>query len=126
MNAGTMMKYKDWVVVGDVLNESKYASRILRALKNADYNTSGVNPRVESDEVYKSLKDVPFKIDIVDLCINPRNGIEIVKEAKELGIDKIMIQPGAESNEILNYCRENNIEAVQDCALVQLRKIGKL
>lgn len=126
MNAGTMMDYKNWVVVGDVLNESKYASRILRALKNADYNTSGVNPRVESDEACKALKDVPYKIDIVDLCINPRNGIEIVKEAKELGIDKIMIQPGAESNEILNYCRENNIEAVQDCALVQLRKIGKL
>lgn len=126
MNAGTMMEYKNWVVVGDVLNESKYASRILRALNNADYNTSGVNPRVESNEAYKALKDVPFKIDIVDLCINPRNGIEIVKETKELGIDKIMIQPGAESNEILSYCRENNIEAVQDCALVQLRKIGKL
>ena len=45
-----------------------------------------------------------------------------MKEAEELGIKYVLIQPGAESNEILNYCKENSITAFEDCALVQLRK----
>ena len=47
----------------------------------------------------------------------------MVQEAKELGIDKILIQPGAESEEIINYCKENSIEAVEGCALVELSRL---
>mgnify|MGYP003297504316 CR=1 FL=1 len=64
-----------------------------------------------------------FDIDVIDLCINPKLGLEFIKEAKELGIKNVLIQPGAESDEILEYCKENNINAIEDCALVQLRSI---
>lgn len=33
------------------------------------------------------------------------------------------VQPGAESEEILTYCRENNINVIENCALVQLRSL---
>jgi len=46
-----------------------------------------------------------------------------VKQAKELGIDKVLIQPGAETIEILDYCRENGITAIEGCALVELSKL---
>lgn len=115
-----MLDYKNWIVVGSVTNKMKYAYKILFSLKNAGYTVKGVNPRAKEDEVCKSLSEVDYKIDVLDLCINPKVGIGIVKEAKELGIDKVLIQPGAESEEILNYCKENNITAVQGCALVEL------
>ena len=120
MKASEMLDYKNWAVVGSVTNNTKYAYKILFALKNAGYVVTGVNPRAKEDEICKSLSEVDYKIDVLDLCINPKVGIEIVKEAKELGIDKILIQPGAESEEILNYCKENDITAVQGCALVEL------
>lgn len=120
MEVSEFFSYKNWVVVGDVLNESKYASRIYHKFKNSGYNVAGVNPREKSDELYKSLREVPFKIEAIDLCINPTLGINIVKEARELSIDKILIQPGAESKEILDYCRSNKINAIENCALVQL------
>lgn len=120
MEAKEFFNYKNWVVAGDVLNEYKYAYRILNRLVGAGYNTAGVNPRTNSDKIYKSLIEVPFQIEVIDLCINPINGIEIVKEAKNIGIDKILIQPGAESSEILSYCRENGIEAIEGCVLVEL------
>ncbi|KYH34586.1 hypothetical protein CLTEP_15140 [Clostridium tepidiprofundi DSM 19306] len=120
MKASEMLDYKNWAVVGSVTNNMKYAYKILFALKNSGYTVKGVNPRAKEDEICKSLSEVDYKIDVLDLCINPKVGIEIVKEAKELGIDKILIQPGAESEEILNYCKENNITAVQGCALVEL------
>ncbi|WP_138205208.1 CoA-binding protein [Haloimpatiens lingqiaonensis] len=120
MVASELLNYKNWVVVGDVINQSKYAYRILDKLKSKGFKVVGVHPKKEGEGVYKSLKDVPFQIEVIDLCINPALGLEILKEAKSLIINKVLIQPGAESEEILNYCRENNIIAIEDCALVQL------
>lgn len=120
MNAQELLNYKNWVVVGDVLNPSKYAYRILNSLKQADFNTEGVKPNDRTGELYKSLKEVPYTIDVIDLCINPGLGINIVKEASELKISKVLIQPGAESDEIIEYCKNNNIIAIEGCALVEL------
>lgn len=120
MNANELMKYKNWIVVGDVLNSSKYAYKILNALKESGYNVFGVNPRGKSEDIYLKLSDVKYKIEVIDLCINPLIGIEILKEAKNLGIDKVLIQPGAGSMEILDYCKRNNITAMEGCALVEL------
>jgi predicted CoA-binding protein len=122
LKASEFLEYKNWVVVGDVLNRLKYAHKILSSLKDAGFNVVGVNPSVDSGEAYKSLKDTPYKIEVLDLCIHPSKGIKIIQEAHELKIDKILIQPGADSPEILSFCRDNGIEAIEGCALVELRK----
>lgn len=120
MNAGELLNYKNWVVVGDVLNGEKYAYKIFNDLKGAAFNVSGVNPRDSSGKAYKTLKEVPYKVDVIDLCINPISGLKIIEEAIELGIDKILIQPGAESEEILSLCKNKGIIAIEGCALVEL------
>lgn len=123
MEAHELMSLKNWVVIGDVLNSSKYAYKILKSLKDAGYNASGINPRDTSGEAYKSLQEVPYGIEVIDLCINPVTGLQLVKEAKELGIKNILIQPGAESREILEFCKDNGITAIEGCALVELSRI---
>ncbi|WP_160680339.1 CoA-binding protein [Clostridium sp. C8-1-8] len=120
MDAKDFMDYDNWVVVGDVENNDKYASKILAKFSDHGYNVSGVNPRSTVEYGYKSIKEVPYEVEAIDLCINPKSGIEVIKEAKDLGIKHVLIQPGAESPEILNYCKDNGIEAVEGCALVAL------
>lgn len=120
MQAQELLNYNNWVVIGDVLNSSKYASRILSSLKSENFNVEGINPRDTTGGVYQSLKDVNYKIDVVDLCINPISGLTILREVKELGIDKVLIQPGAESEDIIEYCNRNGITAIKGCALVEL------
>ncbi|MGH4052845.1 MAG: CoA-binding protein [Clostridium sp.] len=122
MKANEFLQYKNWVVVGDVLNRFKYAYKILSSLREADFNVVGLNPSVKNEEAYKSLADIPYKIDILNLCINPIKGIKILQDAHKLKIDKVLIQPGAESSEILDFCRQNGIEAIEGCTLVELRK----
>lgn len=120
VEAQDLLNYKNWAVAGDVLNSSKYAYRIVNSLIQAGFNAQGVNPRDETGTVYKSLKEVSGGIEVLDLCIHPLKGIGIVKEAHELNIDNILIQPGAESQEILEYCRTNGMTAIEGCALVEL------
>lgn len=122
MVASEFLNYKNWVVVGSVANNQKYAFRILNCLKDDGFNVAGVNPKSTEGGSYKSLVEVPFSIDVLDLCINPALGINIVKEANKLGIDKILIQPGAESDEIFNFCNNNGINFVEGCALVELSR----
>ncbi|WP_297522513.1 CoA-binding protein [uncultured Clostridium sp.] len=110
---------KNWVVIGDVLNESKYASKILRKFKEHSYTVSGVHPR-GGDNIYTNLSQVPYKIEAIDLCINSIKGLEYLKEAKILDIKYVLIQPGASSDEIIEYCKENNITVVLECALISL------
>ena len=52
--------------------------------------------------------------------ISPSIGIEVVKEACALGIDKIFIQPGAGSREIKDYCKEKGVKVYEGCVLVEL------
>lgn len=122
MDIKELIKLKNWVVIGDVGNESKYACKILNKFNEKGYKVSGVHPK-GGEEIYKTIKEVPHEIDAIDLCINSKLGIEYLKEAKSLGIKNVLIQPGAESEEILAYCIENGINAIENCALVQLRNL---
>ncbi len=123
MEINELFEYKNWAVIGSVTKENKYAYKVKKALEKANFTTFGIYPTDKTGVSFKSLSDVTEKIDCIDLCINPKFGIDFIKEAKKLGIDKVLIQPGAESEEILTYCKENNITAIEGCALVQLRLI---
>lgn len=122
MTGQELIAYKNWAVVGDVLNPYKFAHKIKNRLKEAGHNVFLINPRDESGEVFTSLQDIHEKVDVIDLCINPKLGIKIIKEADILGMDKVLIQPGAASEEILSFCKEKNIIYVEGCALVELSK----
>ncbi|MDK2823542.1 MAG: uncharacterized protein PWQ67_930 [Clostridia bacterium] len=124
MTGQEMLEFKKWAVVGDVLNEEKFAHKIVNRLEKENYNVFKVNPRSASEQVFRSLKDIKEKVDVIDLVIHPRVGINVMKEAKEVGINKVLIQPGAESEEILDFCRQNNIQVFQGCVLVELNKRG--
>ncbi|MCC5424582.1 CoA-binding protein [Clostridium botulinum] len=123
MKVYDFLDYKNWAVAGSVLSEDKYAYKIFNRLKEKGYNVVGIKPGVEEKDVFNNIRDIPYNIEVLDLCINPIKGLDIVKEASKLGINKILIQPGAESNEIINFCRENNINAIEGCALVELSKL---
>lgn len=68
-----------------------------------------------------SMKAVEGRaVDVLDLCIAPAVGLGIVREANELGIRKVFIQPGAGSDEIVEYCKANGMEVHQGCVLREM------
>lgn len=113
-----VMKFKNIVVVGNTLNEEKYAYKIKVELINNNYNVLAVGKEL------KSINDVNFDIDVLDLCINPNVGLELLKENKK-AIKVVVIQPGAESEEIIKFLNDNNIEFLEACLLIGLKLYGK-
>lgn len=66
---------------------------------------------------------MPEKPDVVNLVVPPKVTNKIVKTCKELGIKKVWMQPGSESEEAIKFCHENGIEAVYGvCIMIERRK----
>lgn len=120
MHLKDFMKMKNWVVVGDVDNPLKYAYQIRNELKEKGYKVYGVHPE-GTGFTYKCIKDIHKPIDVVDLCINPIDGLDYIKEIVTLGIEYVLIQPGAGSERIISYLRQNQVVVLEGCALVGIR-----
>ncbi len=119
MELQEIMRQQCFVVVGDTLNEEKYAYQIKHGLLDKGYTVYSVGKELAS------INDVPGDIDIIDLCIHPAKGIGLLR-----GLNKpfkcIVIQPGAESDEIEGYLKENSMPYIHGCLLVGLSLYAKV
>jgi len=108
-----LMEQKKFAVVGATDNPQKYGNQIVKNLKGRGYEVFPVNPKlkeVEGSECYASLSDIPVKVDVVDFVVSPGVTEQILKECKKLGLRRIWLQPGSESEGAITYCNENNMQ----------------
>ena len=115
------LKQKSFAVAGSFKNEFKYAYRILKTLKEKGYEVYPVNPRlreVNGLTCYPSVKEIPESVDVVDIVTPPQITEKIVGECKEKGISRVWIQPGAENQTAIKFCKDNNIEVVYNLCIM--------
>jgi len=108
-------------VVGASREKNKYGYKIYKAVLNADYEVYPVNPNareIDGKKCYPSLSSLPKKPDVVITVVPPKITEKIVEEAKELGIKKVWMQPGSESEKAIEFCKQNNIEVVAKMCFV--------
>jgi hypothetical protein len=115
-----------WAVVGASQDTSKFGYKVYWSLRNAGYIVYPVNPRggeLEGALVYPTLADLPELPEVVDLVVPPPVTEQVVREAHQLGISRIWMQPGAESQQAIDFCREQGMSVVYDeCAMVHRRR----
>lgn len=115
-----------WAVVGASQDPRKFGNRIFHNLREAGYIVYPVNPKggeLDGEVVYASLADLPEAPQVVDLVVPPKVSEQIVVEAHKLGISRVWMQPGAESQAAIGYCHEQGIEVVhRACAMVHRRR----
>ena len=113
MDLKEIMRQRVFAVAGDTLNPEKYAFKIKHGLLDKGYTVHSVGKELPS------FNDIPGDIDIIDLCINPARGLALIKECGK-PFKCIVIQPGAESDELLSYLDEKKLPYIQGCLLVGL------
>lgn len=114
-----------WAVVGASEDRSKFGNKVFRSLHHAGYMVYPVNPKggeLEGVKIYPTLADLPEKPEVIDLVVPPLVTERVVKEAHELGLSRVWMQPGAESDSAVAYCREHGMQVVYHaCAMVHRR-----
>lgn len=90
-----------WAVVGASDNPRKWGNRLFRNLLSKGYAVYPVNVRdqvIDGHRTFPSLAALPRKPDVVDTVVPPDQTDKVVAEALALGISRIWMQPGSESD----------------------------
>lgn len=112
-------------IVGASDNPSKYGNRIFRDLKAKGFTVYPVNPTqdaIDGEPAYADLGDLPETPDIVDFVVPPPRTLRLLARAKELGLMRVWIQPGAESEAVIDYLDANGFDYMANaCIMVHSR-----
>ena len=115
-----------FAVVGASRDSEKYGHQVYRDLLNAGYRVYCVNPNayeVLGNKCFPNLEVLPIKPDVVDVVVPPVITERIVKICKKLGIKKVWMQPGSESDAAIRFCEENSMDVVHGvCVMVERRR----
>ena len=115
-------------VVGVSRNKSKFGNYIYSELKKKDYRVFPVNPNLESadgDKCYPNLSSIPEKLDGVIINVSPPEAVNVIKEANTVGIRRVWLQQGSQSDEAVKFCEHNNIDCVSnECIIMFAEPVG--
>ena len=102
-------------VVGVSRSGAKFGNTIYTELKNRGYTVYPVNPNTErlgQETCYPDLQSLPVGVGGVVVVVEPAQTEQVVRQAKEAGINKIWMQQGAQSDAAIEFCEQNGIEVV--------------
>lgn len=110
-------------VVGVSRDPGKYGYKVYFDLKAKGFRVYAVNPNitdVEGDKVYGSVSDLPVRVDFAIMVVPPSVGIRVVEECLRNCVMRVWLQPGAESEEIIDFCKRNKMDVVYNtCIMVR-------
>lgn len=119
---------KTIAVIGCSPNPEKASNRVANYLKNAGFKMVPVYPKEDEilgEKVYRSLEEIPFKIDMVDIFRKPDVIASVVDSAIKRGdIDTVWTQLGLVNNEAAAKAREAGMKVVQNkCTKIEHAEI---
>lgn len=120
-----LQESKTVAIVGFSTNEEKGAHYVPKFLKAHGYRIVPVNPKITEglgEKAYASLKDIPFKVDIVDCFRKPEAMSEIAREAVEIGAKVLWMQKGITNEEASKIADQAGLKVVDDHCMFEMYK----
>ena len=111
-------------VIGASSNRSKFGNKALRAFATQGYHVVPINlteAEVEGHRAYKSVLEVPERIDIATVYVPAEAGLQVMEELAQLGgVDEIWLNPGADDDRVVARARELGLETIQACSIIAI------
>ena len=111
--------------VGATIQKDKWGYKKYKEIKKAGFEVYPINPKyedIDGDKCFASLNSLTDflhkKPDLVITIVPPKITEKLVEQCKILGIDKVWMQPGSESEEAIKFCNDNDIEVVHNVCVV--------
>jgi predicted CoA-binding protein len=112
---------KSVAVIGASSNRDKFGNRAVRAFRRQGYTVFPINPNegeVEGLKTYASVLDVPEPIDMATFYVPPDVGEKVMIEVAKKGIGEVWLNPGSESDTLVQLARSLKIEPIEACSIV--------
>lgn len=110
-------------VLGASPKPDRYAFRAIQMLREHGHHAVPVNPAFEEivgERCYKSIRDVPQPIDTVTMYLGKARSDPLIDDIVAAKPRRIIMNPGAENDDLAERAEKNGIEVIEDCTLVML------
>jgi predicted CoA-binding protein len=114
---------KTVAVIGASNDRQKFGNRAVRAFKQNGYTVVPINPherQVEGLQAYPSVLDVPGAIDMATFYVPPEIGELVIDDIARKGISEVWLNPGAESDALVERARALAIKPIVACSIVAI------
>jgi uncharacterized protein len=111
-------------VLGASPNPERYSNQAVRLLGRMDYRPIPVNPahdEIEELTCFPSLSQIDEPVHTVTLYLSPTRSMPLIDEILAANPQRIIMNPGAENEELSAAASGAGIEVVEGCTLVMLR-----
>ena len=116
-------------VVGASRDPEKPSHTVPLQIQRHGWRIIPVNPYADElfgEKVYRSLADIPEKVDLVDVFRPAADAVEVVREAVAIGAPAVWLQLDIVSPEARRIATEAGIDYVEDRCLAVERAVGNL
>jgi len=119
---------KSIAVIGCSPDESKASNKVAKYLIDHGFTVYPVYPKEDEilgQKVYRSLLDIPYQVDMVDIFRKPAVIMDVVKAAiKKGGVKCVWSQLGLVNNEAMELAKQNGIKTVQNhCTKIEHKEL---
>lgn len=114
---------KSIAIIGASADRKKFGNRAVRAYASKGYKVFPVNTKekeIEGFKSYKFISDIKEKMDIASIYLPPDLGMNILEEIREMGVRKIYINPGAESEELVQKAKKLGLAPIMKCSILAI------
>ncbi|MEU1668772.1 CoA-binding protein [Streptomyces sparsogenes] len=117
-----------WAVVGLSSNRARAAYGVADVLRRHGKRVIPVHPKAETvhgEQGYRSLSDIPFEVDVVDVFVNSRLAGAVADEAVAIGAKAVWFQLGVVDEAAYERTRGAGLAMVMDrCPAIELNSLG--
>lgn len=119
---------KHIAVIGVSSKGKGFGVTIFKHLLDRHFNVSAVNPNggnINGRTIFKSLKEINTIVDTIITVVPPSETEKVVKEAHEIGINKVWMQLGSVSDAAVKFCEQNGMDVIHNqCIIMFTEPIG--
>ena len=111
------------VILGASTNPHRYSHQAQVALLDSGHIPVPVNPRydqIDGIRCYPDLRSVPEQIDTVTVYVRPEILLPMAEDIIDCQPNRVIFNPGAESNEVASRLQSAGIAVQNACTLVLL------
>src|SRR5579863_4363180 len=127
-----LQRVKTIAMVGASSNWNRPSYFVMKYLQGKGYRVIPINPGIAGQEllgekVYASLRDIPEKIDMVDVFRPAREAPDIVEAAIAIGAPIVWMQLGIRNDEAAARAEAAGIEVIMNrCPKIEFGRLGEL
>jgi len=109
-------------IIGASADRRKFGNKAVRAFAAKGFEVFPIHPtaaEIEGHKAYRSILDVPVeKLDRASLYLPPALGVGVLDEIARKRVGELWVNPGAESDELLEKAERLGISTIFACSIV--------